>query len=401
MCLEKPELFKYSKRERLSYAQRLDVHWGLFFPLRPQGIQMHLRKQMISERLQTSLCIKDTHPSSRWVRLWQAIHGNTPFAIMQLVFATILVTTFPDSSIPKSERFMNLFVVEVFLVTAESIIFWRHRRKQAEQIVFDMIAIAEKIEKISTEEQLSDMRLIAGLSKYLCKIYYCNMFGAIITYATFPFIQGSNLGKLPMLGDSNRSFWILYSTITVCFAVGPLSTISFLAYHLQVCLCLTGLFQTLNKQVETCVCSNKLTELVIAHQEVLRIAYIVRALFYRSCFFQIGGYVSIMIANTCLFTEERNPGVCFVVCMNISFIYFMCALSESVTLSNSKIGQAAYYSPWITADELFKKKLLFIMLKSTKAMYFKAGWIGKLRIRKFARAMKLWFQLVQALLNLT
>ena len=69
--------------------------------------------------------------------------------------------------------------------------------------------------------------------------------------------------------------------------------------------------------------------------------------------------------------------------------------------ASGQVGKAAYESDWLYKEESFKKIVLMVILKSRAPLRFNAGMAGELKLSKFVAAMKNWYRILQALLNLT
>ena len=283
-----------------------------------------MERQMISERLLTSLSIIQTRPSTG-VRLRQTLNSSTSMLCLQVLSVPFFLTTAISSSVPAGERFLNLFVVTALTLVTSTALFWKSNRKYSEKLVVNMVDVAEVLESPATHRQKARMGKIVWFARMVVQVCYGGVAIFQAIYVSFPLFAGVNLGTIPFLEDSRFKFWLTYTLISLCAATSSISTASFISYYAQMCLCLMGLFDTLNENILGAKRNAELRNLIRIHQSLIRLASDLSRLLSSTCCIVVGASVTILVANTCmLFTVSRNPGLLFVIAFTVILLFIIC-----------------------------------------------------------------------------
>jgi len=334
--------------------------------------------------------------------MWQWLHGGVAISLLEVSLAPFFVATALDTSLPVYDRLRNLIVVAGLLLTAEVMLFWSLRRRRTEKVLQKLVTIAADVEMMSTSEQATKMMSTARFAMVFVQTIYTTVCMEILVYLSFPIYSGKNMGSIQVLENHPQAFWITYFLISLCTVLGAFSSASFLSYSFQTVVCITSLFQNLNANITHANTLKQLHTLTSLQQRLLDVSREFSDLCSRTHCAEVAGLVSFLVTNTAvLMIDFSNLGLIFVSSALVGFIYLLCALGQSLADATSSIGNAAYHSCWIHCEYGFRKHVMFIIHRSQAPTYLKAGMAGELDLQKFVKAMKLWYQFLQALLNLT
>ncbi|XP_056644738.1 uncharacterized protein LOC130450387 [Diorhabda sublineata] len=150
--------------------------------------------------------------------------------------------------------------------------------------------------------------------------------------------------------------------------------------------------------------NRKLAECVVHHKCILEFKDEFQALFSNSILGQF--IVSVIIICITMFEMTLIPigslqffsMVLYQYCMLLE-IFLWCYYGNEVIMKSRKLTESAYKSDWVSCGEEYKKKIIFIILRTQKEINIQAGMIFTLSLSTFVKILKSSWSYFAVLLN--
>ena len=283
----------------------------------------------------------------------------------------------------------------------EPVAFWHQRRTQVAQLSDLLTVAAERLEELSTPDQIRHTNKVTRLSRVILYRYICDVSMCITNYATFPFQTGKLAANLPFLTDYSTYFWIACALQTYIEVTGSIAFGTMLSCHTETSLLLKCLFDTLGQHLQTAGSHEDIAVSIDVHQRLLEASAQMQHLFSRSWFSLMIVAVSVLTVNTYIIIVAglaQPVYACLVVTILLVFLA-PCYLSDMVSTAFENVGLAAYRNNWERKPPDMHRNLVLIILRSQRKFFFKAGMFGDLNMPKYQAILKNWYTLAQALIK--
>jgi len=262
------------------------------------------------------------------------------------------------------------------------------------------MAAAQALERQVNQKQMQKIIKLTLNSRILVLLLFVDICLGPVMYWVLPLLRHAHLAPMPFIPDGPIYFWSMYLVQSVVLTMGPLAAFSFLAYHLELTLCLSCMNNILGERFQKVSTQEIVKELIRIHQLLLNSSKKFEQLFSQVWFWVLFSILSMLIVNTYLIISVSFQ--VFLLSFIATFFFFLsepCILGEMVTRSSAKIGFSAYESDWVYTVPESRKDLSLVILRSQRPVSLTAGLIGKLDLPKLMSFMKNWYKFVQALSN--
>lgn len=277
--------------------------------------------------------------------------------------------------------------------------FFAKRRASLEYLSTELISIAEKVESISSESQLTTMRKVTFISTLVVTAYRCDLLLFLLTFVVFSLKYEALPAAMPFLPDVRSIHVGMLCLQTVFVVVGPLGYLSIATYH-EGCMYLSTLFKTLASHIVISTSRKSLNVLIGIHQELHTFGNKFSATFSRSwsfIHFMVGFFVTY---TTYLILVGFVEPLYYVSACTVALALFVPRfLSEPVAIVCESVCQSAYSCDWINNDLSFKRDVALVILRSQKTLYLSEGVFGKLSLKKYLAIINDWYRMVQFFFN--
>jgi len=331
------------------------------------------------------------------------LHGSRLVAKTAFAVATI---SFVSSIYYKIEAQLlqgTIFFCATYLGSCYLITLWVERRETLQHISKNLIITAEAIEARANPKQLARMMGIAKVARLVAAVYYTDIALVCFLFEFLPVFQGRLAAAMPLLPETRYSFWMMYSVEASVILCGLVSSVTFLVYYIEVCLCLAILFSVLSEHFKT-LSANKCNAnaFIEIHQKLLESSREVRNVFSFTWFVSLLLMILMLVVSTySLIMSNINPVMCPVVIVTCLVILLTpCVLGELVSSGSERVAWGVYCSGWIETQYDVRQALLVTLLRSQRPACMVGGLLGKLVLSKYLDLLKEWYRLVQFLLSL-
>ena len=261
------------------------------------------------------------------------------------------------------------------------------------------IAAAEALEKQVNINQMRKMMIIARLCK---KVYLFYTAEVVVDVFMVTALWSASSGlKLSFL--SADSFWFQCIHLVELFAISMaiISGVSLIAFHVELCLCLTCMFDMLRELFHDVSTRESVNESIRIHQLLLTASELLRRAFTVPWFFFLINNLSVIIVSTYILIDlSFHVGFIIIIVSFFVVLCRACVLGERLSKSSSNIGSSVYHSDWVYKMSGLRGDLSLVILRSQKPALFTAGLFGKLNLAKVTTILNIWYKFVQALLNI-
>jgi len=251
-------------------------------------------------------------------------------------------------------------------VFCDSINLWASSRGRIEAFSKNLISVAKITEQQSSQKQLMRMEKVTGWTKIFVAVYYYDIIVVIILFAVFSFYQGKLVADIPVLLDNHLFYWIFWVLESIIFSVGSKTYFSFMSYHIEVCIFLVHLYDSLGEKFESSASWEDIRTCLDIHHQLIDVTKMFEVLFSRSLFGLIAVGCVVIISSTAviLVSEYPEPLIVLILVTVLAVHLAPNYLGDIIAVSYERVGLSVYRSPWIEVSFSTRRVLSLITMTS-------------------------------------